>query len=252
MLTPEIIRTNLIESLLEGLSKPKLDPNREFDVVYRGENILLVAPRTKAAACKYGSGTRWCSANPDAPSNAWGSFERKRMENILFYLILYKDTPEGKIEDYKIAIEKKVATGSEQWNDMRGKRIFNMEMFRKFIMTDPNIEKAINDYWKANRVEWRPKFQTGDYVRPKNNYGWTSFTDKNGRGKVETSWRNVICMVVGESKSRLLIQVVRMSPEFANSTSQYDSDRKRTLQQAFDNHWVLQKWVNPYRFEKIG
>ena len=32
----------------------------------------------------------------------WGSFERIRKEGILYYLILYKDTPEGKIEDYKI------------------------------------------------------------------------------------------------------------------------------------------------------
>jgi hypothetical protein len=248
ILTNKIIRKNLIESLLEGLNKTQINP--DFDIVYRGDNILVVVPKTKSAACKYGSGTKWCSANPDYGSNNWGGFEKIRKDNILYYIILYKDTPEGKIEDYKIAVQKKVATGSESWTDMGGKRIYNMEMVKKFILTDPIISQKINEYWKLNRDQWRPKFNIGDYVKPKSGY-WTKFTDKYNRGIVEVNWSNIRCVVVGESKSRLLIQIVRMSPELANITAGWQLKSKEQLETAFANHWLLQKWVNPYNFIKL-
>ena len=43
-LTSEMIRKNTIEALLEGLNK-KAPVNPDFDIIYRGENILLVAPK---------------------------------------------------------------------------------------------------------------------------------------------------------------------------------------------------------------
>ena len=169
----------------------------------------------------------------------------------MYYLILYKDTPEGKIEDYKISIEKRVSTGSEKWLDIGGKRIFNMEMFKKFILTDPEVQNNINQYWKANRIDWKPKFKIGDYVEPKKNYGWTVFKDKNGRGELETSWFNIVCMVVGETENRLLIQVVRMSSSLLNSSNTYSQESKNKINNALHSHWELQKLVNPYNFKKI-
>ena len=151
---------NTIKNLLEAVKKIKNDA--EFDIVYRNDNILLVAPKTHSAACRYGSGTKWCTARPDS-----SSFDYLRKDAILFYLILYKDTPEGKIEDYKISIQKMVNTGAETWQDMLAKKINNMEMFKRFILTDPMVTQSMNEYWTKNRIIWKPKFQIGEYVMKK-------------------------------------------------------------------------------------
>jgi len=249
MLIPETLRKKLITNLLEGIKKQPINP--EFDIIYRSENMLLVVPKTRAAACKYGEGTKWCSADPNIKNEHWGSFERVRQNNILFYLILYKDTPEGKVEDYKISIEKKIGTGAEVWNDIGGKRIFNMGMFKKFILTDPNVNQKIIEYWKSHRSEWRPKFQPGDYVEPINNYGNTTFTDTRGRGEIETSWDFILCIAVKESKAKLLVQIVRPSMYSIKNTSDWAKRYQEPLAEAFENHWILQKWVNPYRFRII-
>lgn len=249
--TNKMANEKLIKSILEGVNKPKVDT--EFDIIYRAENLLLLAPKTRSAACKYGSGTKWCSSNPDRDPNWWGTIENIRKTGILYYLILYKDTPEGKIEDYKFAIEKQVATGSERWNDISGKRISNMELVKKFILTDPMVEQKIDDYWKENRVQWKPKFKIGDYVKPKYRGGDTTFKDIHGRGEVSTYWNNCIYLVVGENKSSIVVQLVRIKPEMLNlTTNNWAYKGIEAVKTALQQHWVLRKNVNPYNFEILS
>lgn len=212
----------------------------------------MVAPLTKTAACRYGSGSKWCSADPERDSDDWGSFERLRTKGILFYLLIYKTDEEGNKQDfYKISIYKNVKTGSEEWQDMTGKRIMNLAMMEKFIITDPMIKTKLVEYWKQHRSEWRPKFKIGDYVKSDRNYGYTNFKDIKGNGELGLRWEYGVYLVVGESKERLQIQLVRVSKDIDESTREYQMKEKKKINDALHSGQVFRKWVNPYGFHVV-
>ncbi len=238
--------TEIIKNILREVSEPK-----EFDIVYRAEDTLLVAPLTKTAACRYGSGTKWCSAAPD-DDNRWRGFESLRKKGILFYLLIYKTDEEGNKQDfYKISIYKTVKTGFEMWEDMTGKRIMNLAMMEKFIIPDPMIKTKLVEYWKKHRSEWRPKFKVGDYVKPDRDYGWTNFKDIKGNGELSIRWNDGVYLVVGESKERVQIQLVRVSKETDESTREWQIKDKKKINDALHSGQVFRKWVNPYGFKVV-
>ena len=48
-------------------SQPK-KPEEDADVIYKDNNLLVVATKTWEAGCKYGSGTKWCTSSKDESS----------------------------------------------------------------------------------------------------------------------------------------------------------------------------------------
>jgi hypothetical protein len=65
------------------------DIKREADKVYEDENILVLAPLTVRASCKYGSGTRWCITGGQAPT--YNSHFDSYSKNSVFYFITNKN-----------------------------------------------------------------------------------------------------------------------------------------------------------------
>jgi hypothetical protein len=247
------MQKDLIKTILQEMASDNMsagDP--DFEIVYRTDDMLLVVPKTKSAACRYGSGTRWCTANPEYDQGYSRSFENKTKDGILYYLLIYKDDPEvGKKEFYKISIYKKIKTGSEEWQDMSNRRIGNMEMFKKFILTDPMVEKKIVEYWKKRRPEWKPKFKIGDYVQPTKNWGYTTFKDAHGKGQINMSWDKGVYLVVSVNPASVTVQLVRLSRAYDDNNQDYEKNRKNEIKAALHAGWIMRKNVNPYGFEIV-
>jgi hypothetical protein len=85
--------------------KTKLTSER--DVVYNGDRWMVIVPKSHLASCKYGAGTKWCTASKNDP----GHFDGYTDDALLFYILDKNEIPTtqsmGEVNDnlmYKIAI----------------------------------------------------------------------------------------------------------------------------------------------------
>lgn len=67
------------------------------DRIYEDSNWLVVRPKTYAASCHYGTGTRWCTTSKESSRH----FERETNRNFLIYVINKKKPPTDRL--YKVA-----------------------------------------------------------------------------------------------------------------------------------------------------
>lgn len=252
----ENIRHKLIESLLKEMPAEK--PTKDAEVIYRTNNMIVVVPHTKAASCRYGSGTKWCLSDASYDPTRWGSYEKKEGQGILFFVIIYEDDPKTgeKKEKYKFYIFKTVNSGAEEWNDIREKRIYNKEMMQKLIIPTEAYQKII-DYWKTNRINFKPKFKVGDYVIPNEQFrtGWSgTFKSLDGSIKVYISWRDGKYIVVAVKPSKIIIQLIGSSKRLRDSAreNKWDKERLDKINNALDNDVPLYNTGNIYNFVKVG
>jgi len=85
--------------------KTKLTSER--DVIYDGSRWVVIVPKSHLASCKYGAGTKWCTASKNNPSH----FDDYTDDALLFYILDKNEIPTtqsmGEVNDnimYKIAI----------------------------------------------------------------------------------------------------------------------------------------------------
>jgi hypothetical protein len=77
------------------MSQPK-KPEKEVDVIYKENDILVVAAKTWEAGCKYGSGTKWCTTSKD-DSSYWKRHNNTGTEFIWIKKDIPSDNPLHKV-----------------------------------------------------------------------------------------------------------------------------------------------------------
>jgi hypothetical protein len=91
------------------------DIKREADKVYEDDNILVLAPLTVRASCKYGSGTKWCITGGQEPS--YNSHFDSYSKDAVFYFITNKNISQREdSRDYKYALQY-YHNGKRTWWD---------------------------------------------------------------------------------------------------------------------------------------
>jgi len=77
------------------------EKQHDADVVFEDEEAMIVVPKSYEASCKYGKGSKWCTASGSTRSH-WDSYAD--MGTRLFYVISKKLTKEDNPVMYKVAV----------------------------------------------------------------------------------------------------------------------------------------------------
>lgn len=92
---------------IERKKELKTKLTSERDVIYNGDRWVVIVPKSHLASCKYGAGTKWCTASKNNP----GHFDDYTDDALLFYILDKNEIPTtqsmGEVNDnlmYKIAI----------------------------------------------------------------------------------------------------------------------------------------------------
>ena len=99
------------------VSKRQIDVQVKKDSkkIYEDDNWLVIRPMSHAASCKYGSGSKWCTAMKDT-SEHWSSYTQK---GIHFYYIINKQPAAGYsaggYRDEKFALAAQPQIDPDQW-----------------------------------------------------------------------------------------------------------------------------------------
>jgi len=99
------------------VSKRQIDVQVKKDSkkIYEDDNWLVIRPMSHAASCKYGSGSKWCTAMKDT-SEHWSSYTQK---GIHFYYIINKQPAAGYsaggFRDEKFALAAQPQIDPDQW-----------------------------------------------------------------------------------------------------------------------------------------
>ena len=76
-------------SELSKTQKKKVVKNKEADIVFENENVIIVEPKSHKASCYYGSGTKWCST--ERSNKYWEEYYLESF--VTLYYILNKKVP---------------------------------------------------------------------------------------------------------------------------------------------------------------
>lgn len=100
--------------------------------VYEDATYLIIIPRTKESSCKYGMGTRWCTASSDR------NFYEQYSEEGPLFIIIHKNEKdkEGRQEKYQFHFQ------SEQFMDIEDNQID----FKKYIEDNQIVAEALAKY----------------------------------------------------------------------------------------------------------
>jgi hypothetical protein len=114
-------------------------PEGKATKVYEDGNVLVVVPEDEAAACRYGRGTRWCTAS----TRGQNYFDAYNRQGKLYILIPKQPKYEG--EKYQLQFQTKSFMDENDdptpLNDLLTNRFPNLlEYFRK---TEPEINTLI-------------------------------------------------------------------------------------------------------------
>ena len=153
----EIIIT---EEQLSGILNEVRTKEGDRDKIYQDENIVVVAPLTHKASCKYGANTKWCTA---VPSNS--EHFKEYMENgVLIYFIIrspYKNTkkPEYKFAYFHSYNPNEIPSGwydmsDYNWNSDEEDSV-DMNLI-KFLIPD-DIFKLVEDYITNQKPAWEER-----------------------------------------------------------------------------------------------
>jgi len=84
---------------IQGSEQKKQEEQGKSRKVYQDNNVLVVVPEDEAAACRYGKGTRWCTA----ATSGKNYFDDYNKNGSLYILI--PTNPEDKLEKYQLHFE---------------------------------------------------------------------------------------------------------------------------------------------------
>jgi hypothetical protein len=151
--------------------------------LYEDDNILIVRPLTYEASCKYGAGTKWCTAMASEPSYFKS---HTREAQALYYIILKKFNKDNKF--YKMAVH--LTPNTETWYDStdtvmsdREKDVFELgapktiktirEHFKKFIderkfsFLNKVFNKKFYDFLDVSKMFGKIDYKVGlEFLRP--------------------------------------------------------------------------------------
>lgn len=103
-----------VEFVKEKIKEKRLEKQAKKDrvVLYNDDRWTVIVPKSHAASCKYGAGTKWCITMRDNP-NYWNRYNR----NAMFFFIFDK-TKDKSDPLYKVAYRIKGSSGQkyELWD----------------------------------------------------------------------------------------------------------------------------------------
>lgn len=89
---------------------------KEADKIYDDNNIMVYAPLTVRASCKYGSGTKWCITSKGS-GDGYNTHFDSYSKNAVFYFITDKTTTQNESpRDYKYALQYDHKGGKTWWD----------------------------------------------------------------------------------------------------------------------------------------
>ena len=135
-------RQEVIDAL-ESWEKEKtrnIDTHKESEVVFEDSRFKVVVPKSHAASCYYGAGTKWCTASKDATHH----FTNYDKDGKLFY-ILDKSAPTSN-KYYKVALNK-TYKGGNTYYDAKDSVIADPEDIYN-IMSNKELMETVDEYFK--------------------------------------------------------------------------------------------------------
>jgi hypothetical protein len=155
-----VITENQLLNVLSEVRVKEGDRNK----IYEDENILVVAPLTHKASCKYGANAKWCTAVPSNQEH----FNEYMEDGVLIYFIIRSPHKETKKPEYKFAYYHpfdEEHSDSKGWYDMSDNQLTVGDVetedsidinLIKFLIPD-NIFKLVKDYIKTQKPIWLQK-----------------------------------------------------------------------------------------------
>ena len=135
---------------------------KRADKIYEDNRILVIKPKTKQSSCKYGKGTRWCTAATEG-----NRFEEYSSGNQGLYYIILKGLE--KQLGYKIAVHFANSGKMSLWDD-EDHMLSDRET--SLIMTqNRELFNTILEDYKNSRVKGFEKVVTDAFDITKDNYG---------------------------------------------------------------------------------
>lgn len=139
--------------------------------VYEDDEVVVYAPFTVQASCKYGAGSRWCIASTSGANNSNIHFE-DYSKHSNFYFFINKNMP-MRGRDYKYALQWKFEDGGREWTwwDAQDEPSSNTptwvteEMLKAVRAFDPKHKKMklgaqLKTFLDDPKVSQYPKFRT--------------------------------------------------------------------------------------------
>jgi hypothetical protein len=140
----------------------KASKGLDYENIWENEDMVVIVPKTHIGACKYGQGTKWCTASKHSDK----SFKKYYTEGILYRIIQKNDNYKKFIYDYwsklgsdyggieNLSMVSLNLGRSNNHIEMRDRedRHYNKKMTIEFLNILPNnLYKEINYYHNSNR-----------------------------------------------------------------------------------------------------
>jgi hypothetical protein len=142
-----IITENHLSTILNEV-KTKSD---ERDKIYQDDSLLVVAPLTHRASCKYGAFTNWCTSVPSNDEH----FVDHMNHGVLIYFIVKPRFVYGKNPELKFAYYKSFGVEGydlEGWYDMKDNDLREDDMNLIKNLVPQKVFDMVNDYIKQQKI----------------------------------------------------------------------------------------------------
>tara|TARA_R110000803_G_scaffold20502_2_gene52688 strand:+ start:946 stop:2364 length:1419 start_codon:yes stop_codon:yes gene_type:complete len=91
--------------------------SKQAKKVFEDEDIVIYAPMTVEASCKYGAGSQWCIASTTGANNTNNHFDDYSRHSNFYFLINKNMNRAQNPRDYKYALQYKMNDGNMTWWD---------------------------------------------------------------------------------------------------------------------------------------
>lgn len=152
--SPDIFQYKSFNELRDEISKAKeksftkklkkASPGKDYKKVYEDDDMVVIVPLTHVGSCKYGQGTRWCTASKTHPQY----FEGYKERGVLFRILQKNDNYLERFKDLGLRrLEKmdKVSIFKRNRKDKTSGRKYDMVN----SVDDGYNEKQIESFMKA-------------------------------------------------------------------------------------------------------
>ena len=135
-----------IDQLFDALKKVGETSRRTVDItddvekIYEDNRFVVVVPKTHAASCHYGSGTKWCVASKDTSSH----FSTYKKGGELYYII--DKTLSTNSPYYKVALNKKISGLKEEFWDVKDNMITQTTDILHILQNKKMLEQIRNNF----------------------------------------------------------------------------------------------------------
>jgi hypothetical protein len=141
----------VVDEALDKAEEKSAD--KEADKVYEDNEVVIYAPLTVRASCKYGAGSKWCitGKSGSGASTSYNDYYDRYSKDAVFYFFLRKNVSQSQdSRGYKWALQYS-HNGSQTWWDAED----SSHRDRPRFVTEPMMA-AVNEYNKsavANKLQ---------------------------------------------------------------------------------------------------